>query len=112
FKRDAERISQDPLLSGPPADRLADLPDPGFLTVALAERTGIVREVEGETRVGELPASWEAGLSAALEALWIELFQVRDWNPLDGWRGGEELSGNPFPSAYLLSFLLLARLPH
>src|SRR5439155_24751814 len=31
--------------------------------------------------------------------------------PLSGWRGGAELTGNPYPSAYLLSFLLLANLP-
>ena len=50
-------------------------------------------------------------LTAALESLWVDLPQLRGWNPRDGWRDGEALAGNPFPSADLLAFLLLARLP-
>ncbi len=111
FKRDLERLGQDPLLNGPPADRLADVPDMGFLTAVLAERVGVLREAEGEVRVGSLPAEWEAGLAPSLEALWSQLPRLRAWNPIDGWRGGEQPAGNPFPSAYLLAFLLLARLP-
>ena len=109
FKRDAERLGQDPLLTGPPADRLVDVPELGFLLASLAELQGILVESEGEIRVGTLPKSWDDGLTTALEALWGDLFRLRSWNPLDGWRG-EETAGNPFPSAYLLSFLLLDRL--
>ena len=111
FKRDLDRLGQDPLLNGPPADRLADVPDLGFLTAVLAEREGVLREAEGEVRAGSLPAAWEAGLAPSLESLWSQLPRLRAWNPLDGWRGGEAPAGNPFPSAYLLAFLLLARLP-
>ena len=111
FKRDLERLGQDPLLNGPPADRLADVPDMGFLTAVLAERVGVLREAEGEVRAGSLPAEWEAGLAPSLESLWSQLPRLRAWNPIDGWRGGEQPAGNPFPSAYLLAFLLLARLP-
>jgi hypothetical protein len=111
FKRDGERLSQDPLLSAAPADRLADVVDPGFFIVALAEKEGLLQGVEGELRAGALPAAWDAGLAAALESLWSDLFQLVDWNPQAGWRGGEPTVGNPFPSAYLLIFLLLARLP-
>ena len=111
FKRDLERLGQDPLLSGPPADRLADVPDLGFFIAVLAEREGILHETEGEVRAGTLPAAWELGLGPALESLWSQLPRLRAWNPLDGWRGGEPPAGNPFPSAYLLAFLLLARAP-
>jgi hypothetical protein len=111
FKRDAERLGGDSLLSAAPSDHLAAVPDPGFLTVALAEQEGMLRESEGEWRVGPLPAVWDGGLSAALESLWSHLFHLQDWNPQDGWRGGEPASGNPFPSAYLLAFLLLDCLP-
>ncbi len=110
FKRDAERLGQDPLLTGPPGDRLADVPDLGFLLAALAELEGIVAGAEGEVRAGTLPSAWDDGLAAALRALWVNLFRLRTWNPLDGWCG-EETAGNPFPSAYLLAFLLLDRLP-
>ena len=111
FKRDLDRLGQDPLLNGPPADRLIDVPDMGFFVTVLAERVGVLREAEGEVRVGSLPAEWEAGLAPSLESLWSQLPRLRAWNPIDGWRGGEQPAGNPFPSAYLLAFLLLARLP-
>ncbi len=111
FKRDLERLGQDPLLSGPPADRLVDVPDLGFFIAVLAEREAILVETEGEVRAGALPAVWESGLGPALESLWAQLPRLRAWNPLDGWRGGESPAGNPFPSAYLLAFVLLGRAP-
>jgi hypothetical protein len=111
FKRDLERLQQDPLLNGPPADRLVDVPDPGFLLVALAEQEGLLRPVEGELSAGDLPAVWNQGLAAALESLYVALPRLTNWNPRDGWRGGDATAGNPFPSAFLLALLLLARLP-
>ena len=111
FKRDFERLQQEALLNAVPADRLVDVPDAAFLMIALAELQGMVQEVEGELRAGPLPETWEKGLAAALESLWLDLPRLSAWNPLDGWRGGEAPAGNPFPSAYLLAFLLLARLP-
>jgi hypothetical protein len=111
FKRDLERLQQDALLNAPPADRLADMPDAAFLNIALAELEGMVEDVDGELRAGTLPVAWDKGMAAALESLWLDLPRLSVWNPLDGWRGGEAPPGNPFPSAYLLAFLLLARLP-
>jgi len=111
FKRDLERLQADPLLNSPPADRLVDVPDLGFLVAALAERQGLVRVADGELGAGDLPAAWESGLSASLEALWIELPRLSDWNSLEGWNRGESSTATPFASAYLLSFLLLAQLP-
>lgn len=110
FKRDLERLGQDPLLAGPPSDRLAEVPDAGFLTAELAEMEGILQETDSELRGGKLPAAWEADGRAALEALWADLPRLRAWNPLDGWRA-DAPAGNPFPSAGLLAFMLLARLP-
>jgi hypothetical protein len=111
FKRDFERLEQDALLNAPPADQLAEVPDAAFLAIALAEQEGILADSEGELRACSLPAAWDKSLTAALESLWTDLPRVSGWNPLDGWRSGEALAGNPFPSAYLLAFLLLSRLP-
>ena len=110
FKRDLERLGNDPLLNPPSAEGLPTPPDAGFLAVALAEATGIVREVDGELRAGTLPQRWEEGLLPTLESLFGALPLVQVWNPLDGWRHGETV-GNPFPSACLLALLLLGRLP-
>ncbi len=111
FKRDVDRVAQDALLNGAPPDGLAAVPDLGFWLLVMAELQGVVRDEDGEVRAGALPAAWDAGLWPAVESLWADLFHVRTWSPLDGWRGGEEVVGNPFPSAYLLAFLLLAKLP-
>ena len=86
------------------------MPDLGFLMACLAEPEGILIHTDNEVRAGALPAAWDEGLPAALAALWGDLLRIRAWNPLDGWRG-EQTAGNPFPSAYLLTLLLLARMP-
>ncbi len=110
FKRDLERLQSDPVLTGPPAEGLAAIPDLGFLLAALGEQHGLLADADGELRAGPLPGVWEEGLWPTLETFWASLWRLSAWNPLDGWRS-EVRSGNPFASAYLLTFLLLARLP-
>jgi len=110
FKRDLERLQADPLLLSPPVEKLTEVPDLGFLLAALAEQHGLLIGVEGELQAGALPALWETGLWPTLETFWTSLWRLLAWNPVDGWRG-ESPAGNPFASAYLLTFLLLARLP-
>jgi hypothetical protein len=109
FKRDAERMEQDALLNAQAVEGLAELPQPARLAVALAESQGILQAAEGELRAGDLPESWEAGLVTALQSLWAALPLVNSWDALEGLRSADTV-GNPFPSAYLLAFLLLARL--
>src|SRR5262249_18380568 len=74
-KGEGERLEQDPLLNSRPAVGVLDLPDVGFLTAEIAERAGILTEVEGEIRAAALPA-WEGGLWEAIEGLFPCLFQV------------------------------------
>ncbi len=111
FKRDLDRLRGDALLNGPPADSLADLPDPALLAVALAEVEGIISDSDGELGAGLLPPSWEDGLPPALESLYAGLFRLESWDPQDGFRMAAEGTGNPFPSAYLLLLALLGRQP-
>src|SRR5207253_851122 len=54
FKRDLDRLRSDPLLNAPPAQNLADLPDAGLLTVALARAENILEGDETELRAGSL----------------------------------------------------------
>jgi len=108
FKRDLERL-ENPLLQGT-VEGIVSVPDPGFLTVALAELLGIVAEVEGELHARTLPAVWNDGIVDALEEIFTQLFRLSTWNCLDGWKHGE-VTSNPFPSAYLLALMQLGQLP-
>jgi hypothetical protein len=111
FKRDLDRLRTDPLLNAPPADTLAQIPDLSLLAVALAVKGGLLNDVDGELRVGTLPAAWNEDLPHALVPLWSTLPHLENWNPKDGWCVPPPLTGNPYPSINLLALLLLARLP-
>lgn len=108
FKRDYDRLTQDPVLGKPPAESLAELPDPALLTLALAQAEGVAQESQGELVAGGLPAVWEEGLPATLLSLWAALPTLTDWTPVGVRREG---IGNPYPAACLLAMLLLTRLP-
>lgn len=110
FKRDLERLRDDPLLNSPPPEGLVELPDTGLLAIALATIEGLVQDNDGELTSAAAPPVWDEGLPAALASLWAALPHLESWNPLDGWRG-QETPGSPFPSAYLLALLPLTRLP-
>jgi hypothetical protein len=111
FKRDLDRLRQDPLLSAAPADSLAEVPDAAFLAVALAEIEGILQQDESDLCAAVLPAWWDAGLPTALESHFAALFMLVNWNPLEGGCFTVETRATPFPSAYLLLLLLLKRQP-
>jgi hypothetical protein len=110
FKRDLDRLRGEPLLSAPPADSLAEVPDPGLLTVGLAQHEGVLLPDQEELRTGTLPENWDEGLVSTLTSLWTSLPLLEAWNPRDGWCAPPP-TANPYPSAYLLLLLLLANLP-
>jgi hypothetical protein len=109
FKRDRERLLEDPLLSRPPADDLAPIPELPLFIVSLAEAEGILELQDAELRAGSLPPSWGAGLQPALASLWSAFFRINDWNAANGWRVSE--GQNPLRSAYVAVLMLLAHLP-
>jgi hypothetical protein len=111
YKRDLDRLRGDPLLNGPPAESLGELPDTGLLAVALARAAGLLQEIDGELRTAAtLPTVWVQGLPATLASLWAALPHLDEWVPTEGWRGGQA-GGHPYPAAYLLALLLLGQLP-
>jgi hypothetical protein len=109
FKRDLDRLRDDPLLSAPPTDSLVDLPDPGLFTVALALAAGVLEEADGEIRAVSIGPAWSEGLAGTLAFLWSRLPRLESWGPAAGWQVAPT-PGNPYPSAYLLALLLLSRL--
>jgi hypothetical protein len=110
FKRDRDRLLNDPLLNAAAPDALVEVADPALLAVVLAAAEGILVEVDGELHDGAFPASWEDGLPRTLASLWTALLQQNTWNPRDGWQP-DVPAANPYPSAWLLALVLLSRLP-
>ena len=110
FKRDHERLKTDPLLSGAPNDTLTTIPDPGFFGAALALAAGLLREEQAELVAANWPTVWKHSLPLLLVELWTSLSRITSWNPAIGHAPTPGV-GNPYPSAYLLAFLLLAQLP-
>jgi hypothetical protein len=110
FKRDADRLGGDPLLSAAPTDALVPIADPGFLAAALAISCGLLREEGAELHAGNWPASFKHPLPALIAELWAALARVTSWNPAAG-HVLPEGAGNHYPSVYLIALLLLGRLP-
>jgi hypothetical protein len=110
FKRDYDRLQADPLVSAPPSDALAPVLDPGFFTAALAAASGLLHQQQAELHAGEWSAAWKGSLPTLVVELWTALPFIRSWNPAAG-HAPDSGPGNPYPAAYLLALLLLARLP-
>lgn len=110
FKRDLDRLRQDPLLSAPAADALIDLPDPGLLTVAWAQALGLLEEKDGDLVAAPFDIAWQEGLPALMVRLWGSLPLITSWNPLQGWQV-DTAATRPFASSHALAMMLLARLP-
>ncbi len=110
FKRDHERLRGDPLLCAAPTEALAEIPDPGFFTAALAEATGLLRAEGAELHPGDLSGSWQAPLPVLLAELWRALPRVVRWSPVAGAELPEAGAANPYASAYLMTGVLLSQL--
>jgi hypothetical protein len=110
FKRDLDRLREELILNAPPSDHLAEIPDLGLMAVALGQAQDVLQADQAELRAASLPTGWDVGLPETLASLWTVLPLLDTWNPQSGWTAGTQM-GNPFPSAGLLSLLLLLQLP-
>jgi hypothetical protein len=110
FKRDLDRLRGDTLLGAAPTDALAELPDPGLFTAALALAVGVLTESEGDLRAGTFSPAWSGTLPPLLAELAAALPTLAGWNAAQGWQP-DAGPGNPYPSANMLSLLALAQLP-
>lgn len=109
FKRDLERLRNDPLLVSH-SEMLEAIPDPGIFAVTLGLAAGVLTEENGEIRASDFPLSWSSGLADTLIELWSGLPRLSAWSPAEGWRSGDAL-GQPHASALFLAMLLLSQLP-
>lgn len=109
FKRDYDRLKSDPLLSAGLTEALAPIPDPGFLATALAANLGLLQESAAELRASEWRDAWPITLPPLLVNLWKALLAVDTWKIAAG--HAPATGPNPYPATYVLSLMLLARLP-
>lgn len=109
FKRDLQRLQEDPLLAAPLPDAPAEVPDLGVLVMGLGMAAGLFVAEHGELRAGPFPPSWEAGLLPTIAELWAALPAVEHWDPQRGYYLSEQ--GEPFPTVALPALLLLAAQP-
>lgn len=109
FKRDLQRLQEDPLLGSSPTDLAVDVPDPGVLAMSLGIASGVFVATDGVLSAGTFPPSWDTGLSPTVADLWSALPAVTHWDAEHGYFLSE--SGEPFAVIALASLLLLAAQP-
>jgi hypothetical protein len=106
YKRDRDRLVDDPVLAAPIADALKPLSRLPELWMALAFRVGLIGpDQSGERLVAASPAFWTENavhLPQMIATAWMGL---RDWHELDTKSGGDHESRSALP--YLRFALLL-----
>ncbi len=112
FKRDRERMEDDPVLAGPITDAIEPLPDMALLWIALARNVGLVVPEEGSDRlVAARPDFWGENAFHLPQMIATRWLALRDWSEQDGMRqeGSPAELGIPFVRIPIL--LWLARQP-
>ncbi len=111
FKRDRERIEDDPVVTGPISDAFEPLPDMALLWIALATSVGMLSEEPGTDRVVAAPPEFWAE-----NAVHLPQMAATRWLSLHEWheQGGMVAEGSPvelaLPHLRPVVLLWLARL--
>ena len=87
FKRDRERIEDDPSLVGPITDALEPLPDMAMLWVGLAEAVGLVFDETGSDRIiAASPEFWSENSFHIPQMVATRWLSIENWHELGGSR--------------------------
>lgn len=111
YKRDRERLEDDPVLAGPIADALEPLPDMAALWLALAQGVGLLAAEPGSDRVVAAPPDfWGENAIHLPQMIAVRWLGLRTWDE----RGGMQQEGSTvelaFPHVRAAVMLWLARL--
>ncbi|MDR3639443.1 MAG: helicase-associated domain-containing protein [Isosphaeraceae bacterium] len=111
YKRDRDRVEDDPVLAGPIADALEPLPDMAALWLTLAQGVGLLRSEAGSDRVvAASPEFWEENAIHLPQMVAVRWLSLRGWDE----RGGMQQEGSTvelaFPHVRPAVLLWLARL--
>lgn len=83
FKRDLDRLRDNPLLGTQPAESPIPIADPAMLTVELARQVGLLHHERDELLATPLPDSWlQAG--TPLSVLCPAICRINAWDPIAG----------------------------
>lgn len=111
YKRDRDRLEEDSVLGGPPADSIEPMPDPVRLLLLLAERIGLMIAASDRERLDPAPADFWSDNGVHLPTMvshaWLSL---GDWSELGGWQPTEAGWRQHLPVLRLVLLLWLARL--
>lgn len=106
FKRDRERLEDDPVLAGPITDALEPLPDMTLLWIDLARAVGLVVSEPGSDRlVAAPPDFWGENAVHLPQMIATRWLSLRDWHE----QAGMQSEGSPADLAlpYVRSSILL-----
>lgn len=112
YKRDRERLEDDPALAGPIADALEPLPDMADLWLALARGVGLIAAEVGSDRiVAARPDYWSENavhLPQMIASRWLGL---RDWHEQGGIQQDGATAALALPFVRPAALLWLAAIP-
>jgi hypothetical protein len=85
YKRDRERVIEDPVLAGPIADAMAPLPDLAALWLALANRVGlVVPDALGQRFMAAAPEFWSDNAVHLPQMIAVAWLSLRTWQESSG----------------------------
>ena len=85
YKRDRERMEDDPVLAGPIADALEPLPDMAAFWLALAREVGLLRAEPGSDRVEAAPPDfWAENAIHLAQMIAVRWLGLRTWHEQAG----------------------------
>jgi hypothetical protein len=111
FKRDRERLEDDPVLAGPITDALEPLPDMALLWIALGRKVGLViPEPNSDRLVAASPEFWGENAVHLPQMVATRWLALREWHELIGMRQeGPEVADLAAPYTRAAVLLWLAR---
>jgi hypothetical protein len=112
FKRDRERLEDDPVLAGPITDALEPLPDMALLWIALGRGVGLVVPEGGSDRlVAASPDFWGENAVHLPQMIATRWMSLRDWHEQVGMRSEQSPVDLAIPFVRPSILLWLARMP-
>ncbi len=108
YKRDRERVAEDPVLADAIADALAPMPDPAAFWLALGQRVGVVeRDETGQRITAASPSFWSDNAFHLPQMIATGWLALKGWLETSGASGVDGSSAGESALLYLRPAVLL-----